>query len=198
MQSQEPVDDHHHEQSPSGCGRLNLRSRSRGRFGWSAGSTIDGAEGPARFHADIVVTPERGDTPQTQVPAATVVLDAATLRPSRRSRSVKCSRPSPVSTWSEVPFHAGLPVVSARGFFGGGEADYVLLLIDGIPAIDAESGLADWSVVPLASIRRIEAARGPGASLYGDSAVGGVIQVLTNRTEPVRAFHDDGRIRTGR
>ena len=32
-----------------------------------------------------------------------------------------------------------------------------------------------------ASIRRVEASRGPGASMYGDSAIGGVIQILTDR-----------------
>ena len=148
-----------------------------------------GAQNPAtsapedqpRFQSDIVVTPERGDTFQTQVAASTVVLDGATLR---TQPAISLGEALSFMAGFQVQrgaFHAGLPVVSARGFFGGGEADYVLLLIDGVPALDVESGLADWSVVPLSSIRRIEANRGPGASMYGDSAVGGVIQVLTNR-----------------
>ena len=66
----------------------------------------------------------------------------------------------------------GRPVVSARGFFGGSEAEYVRLLIDGVPSGDVESGLIDWSRLPLAAIRRVEAARGPGASFYGDAAIG--------------------------
>src|SRR5207237_4944134 len=78
-------------------------------------------------------------------------------------------------------FYAGRPVVSARGFFGGGEAEYILLLVDGVPVADVESGLIDWSVIPASSIQRIEAFRGPGAALYGDSTVGGVIQILTNQ-----------------
>ena len=41
--------------------------------------------------------------------------------------------------------------------------------------------MIDWSVVPVSSIRRVEAFRGPGASLYGDSAIGGVVQVFTDR-----------------
>ena len=78
-------------------------------------------------------------------------------------------------------FYAGRPVMSARGFFGGGEAEYVLLLVDGLPVSDVESGLIDWSLIPATSVRRVEASRGPGASMYGDSAVGGVIQILTER-----------------
>lgn len=75
---------------------------------------------------------------------------------------------------------AGRPVVSARGFFGGGEAEYVALLVDGVRVGDAESGLVDWSTVAGSAVTRIDAARGPGASLYGDAAIGGVIQVLTD------------------
>jgi len=42
--------------------------------------------------------------------------------------------------------------LSARGFFGGGEADYVRLLVDGVPIADAESELIDWSMVTASSI----------------------------------------------
>ena len=54
-------------------------------------------------------------------------------------------------------------------------------IVEGVPVTDAESGLIDWPVVTASSIRTVEAMRGPGASMYGDSAVGGVLQVLTNR-----------------
>src|SRR5207249_3905020 len=35
---------------------------------------------PARFNTEIVVTPERGETPRSLVPASTVVIDAASLQ----------------------------------------------------------------------------------------------------------------------
>jgi iron complex outermembrane receptor protein len=136
---------------------------------------------PARFNTEIVVTPERGETPRSLVPASTVVLDGASLP------ALPIVHPSEVVSFlpgfnvARPQFYAGRPVVSARGFFGGGEAEYVLLLVDGVPIADVESGLIDWSVIPASSMRRIEAFRGPGAALYGDSAVGGVIQILTNR-----------------
>jgi outer membrane cobalamin receptor len=134
-----------------------------------------------RFNADIVVTPERGDTPRALVPASTVVLDSAALQALPAVHLSEIVSFVPGFNVGRAAFHAGRPVVSARGFFGGGEAEYILLLVDGVPVADVESGLIDWSVVPTASIRRIEASRGPGAALYGDSAVGGVIQILTDR-----------------
>jgi outer membrane cobalamin receptor len=142
-----------------------------------------GPDDPARFQSDIVVTPERGDSTRTQVPASTVVLDAGTLQAQPTVSLGEALTFLPGFEIARGGFHSGMPLVSARGFFGGGEADYVLLLVDGVPMADAESGLVDWSVISMASIRRIEAYRGPGASMYGDAAVGGVIQVLTNRAD---------------
>jgi iron complex outermembrane receptor protein len=137
---------------------------------------------PTRFQTEIVVTPERGETPRILVPASTVVLDAPALA------ALPVVHPAEVVSFlpgfhvAQSQFFAGRPVVSARGFFGGGEAEYILLLVDGQPAADVESGLIDWSLVPTSSVRRIEAFRGPGASMYGDSAIGGVIQILTDRS----------------
>jgi outer membrane cobalamin receptor len=65
-------------------------------------------------------------------------------------------------------FHVDRPIVSARGFFGGGEAEYLRLIVDGVPLSDVESGLIDWSALPVSAIRRVEAVRGPAASLHGD------------------------------
>src|SRR5262245_27720292 len=39
---------------------------------------------------------------------------------------------------------SGVPVITSRGFFGGGEVEYMELLIDGVPAGDAEAGNVDW------------------------------------------------------
>jgi outer membrane cobalamin receptor len=150
-----------------------------------------------RFNAEVVVTPERDETLQSEVPAATVVLDGARL-PALPALSLG-------ETMSFVPglqvargeLYAGRPVISGRGFFGGGEAEYVLLLVDGVPMADAESGLIDWSAVPIGNIRRIEVLRGPGASAYGDSAIGGVIQVFTDRhADAGRATVSGGSFRT--
>jgi len=135
-----------------------------------------------RFDTEVVVTPERGETSRSSVPAATVVLEreALALRPAAYPSEMMAFLPGVRIARSR--FDAGRPVVSTRGFFGGGEAEYIVLLVDGLPVADAESGLVDWGTVPTSSIRRIEAVRGPGASFYGDSAVGGVVQIFTDRS----------------
>jgi outer membrane cobalamin receptor len=137
---------------------------------------------PARFETEVVVTPERAETPRGQAPAATSVLDAEALGRLPILHPSEVVSFFPGFTVARGEFHIGRPAVHARGFFGGGEAEYVVMLVDGVPIADVESGLIDYSLVPPASIRRIEAVRGPGAAMYGDSAVGGVIQILTDRS----------------
>jgi outer membrane receptor protein involved in Fe transport len=72
-----------------------------------------------------------------------------------------------------------LPQVSARGFFGGGDAEYVQLRVDGVPWSDVESGVAPWERLRAEDVERVEVLRGTGSSLYGDTALAGVVRVVT-------------------
>jgi outer membrane receptor protein involved in Fe transport len=79
-----------------------------------------------------------------------------------------------------APPFGGVPMVIARGFFGGGEVDYVGLEVDGAPRAELESGVADWGAVPLAGVERIDQL--PGASLRRggvDPALAGLVRVTS-------------------
>jgi outer membrane cobalamin receptor len=143
-------------------------------------------EAAPRFAMDVVVTPERGETPRGVVAASSVSIDAAALARVPALDVGEALAGASGFIVARGPFSSGRPVVSARGFFGGGEAEYVTLLVDGVRIGNVESGLVDWSAVATSSIRKIEALRGPGASLYGDSAIGGVIQVFRDRPNGAR------------
>ncbi|MBK9337806.1 MAG: TonB-dependent receptor plug domain-containing protein [Lewinellaceae bacterium] len=83
---------------------------------------------------------------------------------------------------------ANVQAFSIRGaseVAGGGIGNRVLLLIDGRPALSPESGGALWNLVPLSSIERIEVVRGAYSSLYGSSAMGGVVNVITRQADAV-------------
>ncbi len=64
---------------------------------------------------------------------------------------------------------------------GGSGASRGLVLYDGIPLNDPFGGWVYWDRVPRASIETIEVARGGFSSLYGDDAMGGVINVFPRR-----------------
>lgn len=68
---------------------------------------------------------------------------------------------------------------------GGGIGNRVLLLLDGRPAITPESGGALWNLIPLGAIERIEVIKGAYSSLYGSSAMGGIVNVITRTPEAV-------------
>jgi iron complex outermembrane receptor protein len=70
--------------------------------------------------------------------------------------------------------------VEARGFNnGGGNGSALLVLVDGRRLNEADSSFIDWSLVHLDRVERIEIVRGPVSALYGDNAMGGVIQIIT-------------------
>ncbi len=71
------------------------------------------------------------------------------------------------------------PQVSIRGFYGGGEAEYLQVLVDGVPMNDLETGLVSWNLIPLEDIQQVELLRGGSSALYGDAAMGGVMNIRT-------------------
>lgn len=90
------------------------------------------------------------------------------------------------------------PQLTVRGFYGGGEAEYVVVLLDGRPLNGLEGGLVDWDLIPLSAVESIEVVRGGASSLYGDAAVGGVINLVTARggEDGVRAEISGGEFGT--
>jgi Outer membrane receptor for ferrienterochelin and colicins len=71
--------------------------------------------------------------------------------------------------------------VNIRGSSGysRGVGSRVLILIDGLPYITGDTGEINWETFPMFQIERIEVVKGAGSTLYGSSALGGVINVIT-------------------
>ncbi|HEX5760961.1 MAG TPA: TonB-dependent receptor plug domain-containing protein, partial [Thermoanaerobaculia bacterium] len=146
----------------------------------AAAAAAQAADAPRpRFAQEIVVVAERGPSPRDATPAAVTTLtreDLARL-PAATLAEVLDAVPG-VFVLQAAPW-SGPPMASARGFFGGGEAEYLQLRVDGLPVLDTESGLADWQRLGTAQLERVEVLRGPGSALYGDTALGGVVEVVT-------------------
>jgi iron complex outermembrane receptor protein len=69
--------------------------------------------------------------------------------------------------------------VRAASSFGFGFGSRVMLLVDGVPQLDADDGSMRFDPIPAGMIRQVEVIRGPGSSLYGSGAVNGVVNVIT-------------------
>ena len=129
--------------------------------------------------APIVVTGSREPQPVDRLIADIVVIDAARIRASgadsledllRREAGVQVSR-------------NGGPGQGASVLIRGGNANNTVVLLDGVRIGSATLGQTDMAAIALAQIERIEVLRGPGSSLYGADAVGGVVQIFTRRGE---------------
>jgi len=60
-----------------------------------------------------------------------------------------------------------------------GAGSRVLLLLDDIPALQADAGLPQWDDLPIENIAQIEVVKGAASALYGSSALNGIINVRT-------------------
>ena len=83
-----------------------------------------------------------------------------------------------------------IPSISFEGGTGnmasvrlrGNEASHTLLLIDG-QKVTITGGQPNFKMIPLNQISSIEISKGPFTSLYGPGAIGGVINVFTDKDE---------------
>jgi len=72
--------------------------------------------------------------------------------------------------------------VDMRGF-GSTATSNTLVLVDGLRVNPVDMGSIIWSAIPLENVERIEIIRGSGTILYGDGATGGVINIITSKSE---------------
>lgn len=84
-----------------------------------------------------------------------------------------------VSDWFGTGVKANVDLMG----FGDNANSNILLLINGRRVNDIDLSGIDWSQVPLDIVERIEILKGPGCVLYGDNAVGGVINVITRKAD---------------
>ncbi len=73
--------------------------------------------------------------------------------------------------------------ISIRGSSGysRGAGSRVLLAIDGLPFYTGDTGETIWEVIPLFILDRVEIIKGAASSLYGSTAIGGVVNLITRK-----------------
>lgn len=83
----------------------------------------------------------------------------------------------------------GVQTLSIRGM----GAEHSLILLDGLPLNNRQTGLTDLRLIPEEILESIEIVRGGGSSMYGSDAIGGVVSVVTTpRNEEPMVFIRSG------
>ena len=63
----------------------------------------------------------------------------------------------------------------------GLDSEYVLILVDGEPQVGRIAGKLDMARLAVENVERIEIVKGATASLFGNAALGGVINIITRK-----------------
>ena len=69
----------------------------------------------------------------------------------------------------------------------GLDADYSLIMIDGVPIIGRLNGILDLSRLSVSNISHIEIVKGPSSVLFGSNALAGVVNIITKSAEDDRS-----------
>jgi outer membrane receptor protein involved in Fe transport len=150
----------------------------------SAGAPLEIELSPATLFESISVTPTRMEQRLADVPANVSVIDREQIRRSPAVVADDVLRQAPTFSLfrrtSSLSSHPTAQGVSLRGI-GPSGVSRSLVLIDGIPFNDPFGGWVYWTRVPLDNVDRVELVEGSGSSLYGNYAMGGVINIQSTR-----------------
>jgi vitamin B12 transporter len=135
--------------------------------------------------SDVVVTASRIEEPLSATLRDVSVIDREQIERAGQSTLVEILQTQP-----------GIEITNTGGegkasgiFMRGTNTNHVLVLIDGVRVNSATLGTTTLENLPVALIDKIEIVRGPAASLYGQDAIGGVIQIFTKKGSGAPKFY---------
>ncbi len=125
----------------------------------------------------VVVTTKRYPALRTEVPQRIEVISERDIRRSTAQELVDVLKEQAAVDVIQYPgLLSGIGIRGFRPEFSGVNKR-TLLLIDGRPA-----GATNLSTIDINAVERIEVLKGPASSLYGSSAMGGAVNLVTRRS----------------
>jgi iron complex outermembrane receptor protein len=143
-----------------------------------------------RYPTEVVVTASRMTIPLKEIPFSTSIVGREIIRELPRSIAVDEAlklvpgvKIDNQANGSRVHLSIrGQGILTERGIRG------IKLLLDGIPMNDPTGFAPDFFDVDYNTVDRIEVLRGPATSIYGGSASGGIIHILTQHSPNAPLF----------
>lgn len=143
---------------------------------WAQEDDDDGA--PVYVMDEVVITATGVEEPIRDIPRNVTVITREDIERSGSGSVAELIARQSGATMQNYYGTDRNALVDLRGQ-GSVAAQNVLVLIDGQRITPVDMGSANLNAVSLNEIERIEIVRGPGGVIYGDRAVGGVINIIT-------------------
>ncbi len=127
----------------------------------------------------IIVTATKLETPAREVASSVSVVTEEDIKTKQQTTIQEALRSVPAV---DVVRQGGLGQQTSI-FMRGANSEHTLVLIDGIQLNDpiSPARFFDFANLTTDNIDRIEVLRGPGSTLYGSDALGGVINIITKK-----------------
>lgn len=122
----------------------------------------------------VVVTASRREQSLEEVPVSISVMDAAEIQ-YRNAYSIEDA----VRYVPGVNLTGGQINIRGSSGYSRGAGSRVLMLLDGVPFIAGDTGELIFESIAIGQVDRIEVVKGASSALYGSSALGGVINIIT-------------------
>ncbi|MBI3854226.1 MAG: TonB-dependent receptor [Planctomycetes bacterium] len=131
---------------------------------------------------EVVITAERRESDVMDVPAGVTVVTGAQIKESGATSLVEVVERQP-GFFAQGQVKGGYDrLMDLRGYNNGsGNGQRTLVMVDGRKTNSVVGSTTDWATIPLDNIDRVEIVRGPAAAIYGDTALAGVINIITKK-----------------
>jgi iron complex outermembrane receptor protein len=149
--------------------------------------------GAAATMEEVVVTGTRYEERVERIPANVTFIDEKTIENSNAVSVPDLLRSEEGIVVRDLLGIGRTAEVDLRGF-GESAPSNTLILVDGRRVNEIDLSGIDWTQIPIDQVKRIEIIRGTGSVLYGDNAVGGVINIITKTPSQKAAFSATGSL----
>jgi len=126
----------------------------------------------------ITITATRSGQHQTKTAAKVSVISASDIAKSSADTVPDLLRNLPGVHISDLAGNGNNQTIDIGGF-GETANRHVAIVVDGRRINPIDMGNISWSTIPIENIERIEVLHGSGSVLYGDNAMGGVVNIIT-------------------
>jgi iron complex outermembrane receptor protein len=157
--------------------------------GFSLAAPQDVPREKAIVMEEVVVTATRDTEEIRKVPANVSVITTNDIEKSGATNIVEVLEKLESIQFRDYSGNSSQSTIDLRGFGGDNPFGKTLIMLDGRRLNRPDMSSINWLQIPLNNIERIEVVRGASSVLYGDAAIGGVINIITKKGEDKPKFN---------